>query len=1122
MLHLKFARLFGRPFSRPSVRRLPFRKPVGLRLELERLEDRTVPSTLLGPTANSFAVLGASTVTNTGPTIVGGNLGVSPGAAITGFPPGLVLAPGTIHAADAVALQAQTEVTTAFNVLAALPPNASLTGQDLGGLTLTPGVYNFATSAQLTGTLTLDGQGDPNARFVFQIGSTLTTASSSRVIFVNGAQDDEVYWQVGSSATLGTSTQFAGNIVALTSITLNTNASIVCGRALARNGAVTLDSNVVSTTCGSISGTKFNDLNGDGIRQPGEPALPGVTLFLDANNNGVLDPGEASTISDASGNYTFGNLVAGTYRVREMSQVGLSQTTPNPADITLSSGQDVGGVNFGDFRLISIGGGKFNDLNGDGVREPGEPGLAGIRVFLDTNGNGALDPGEVSTTTDASGNFTFTNIGPGTFRVREVLPAGSTQTSANPPNFVTSSGSNITGVLFGNFQLISIGGIKFNDLNGDGVREPGEPGLAGITIFLDTNGNGTLDPGERFTATDASGNFSFTNIGPGTFRVREVPRPGFAQTTPNPADVVTSSGGNIAGILIGNVHASPRLFTAALGQGGVAGAVTLTDSATLSGGFNATGLIAFTVTWPDASVHAVGSVAVNGDGTYTSPAFVPSLVGTYTWTATYSGDVFNNGAIDQGGPAETAGLFNWPTAIVSDGGAFTVDSRGLPHATAGTSVHDTALPDIAAGADLPFPVTGTLTFTFFRADVNGNPIGAPISTQVVPPVGTATFTTSVSSASTGPLGAGSYAYVVTYSGDRNYRGGTSAAEPLIVNNILAISGGPAPVAPGQVALFNGISKTQLFGSNLNAMLTDPVVVPAAGGPNVWVFDSNTGALQFSITAYDPNFGGGVRTAIGDVNGDGVADIITGPGPGGGPDIHVYDGRTGAMIRQFFAFNPNFTGGVFVAAGDVNGDGFADISVGADAGGGPNVMVFNGKDGAMLDNFFAYDPGFTGGVRVAAGDLTGNGRADIITGAGPGGGPNVKVFRASDLALLQSFFAYDAAFTGGVYVAAGDTSGTGKMNIVTGAGAGGGPNVAVFNGGDVAMLQSFFAFDPAFLGGVRVATVGGNGGGKATIFAVAGPGNSAGARFNGLTAAAIDPFFAANPGMTDGIFAGGGQ
>jgi type VI secretion system secreted protein VgrG len=213
-------------------------------------------------TAANFGVLGGSTVTNTGSSVIAGDLGVSPGTAVTGFPPGIVTPPGTIHSADAAAAQAQSDLTTAYVAIAGTPTTTDLTGQDLGGLTLTPGVYGFTTSAQLTGALTLNAQGNPNAVFIFKIGSTLTTASNSSVVFINSASSCNVFWQVGSSATLGTTTAFGGNILALTSITLNTGAN-VSGRLLARNGAVTLDSNnVVACGLGGLGG-------------PGGPGGPG-------------------------------------------------------------------------------------------------------------------------------------------------------------------------------------------------------------------------------------------------------------------------------------------------------------------------------------------------------------------------------------------------------------------------------------------------------------------------------------------------------------------------------------------------------------------------------------------------------------------------------------------------------------------------------------------------------------------------------------------------------------------------------------------------------------------------------------------------------------------------------
>jgi LPXTG-motif cell wall-anchored protein len=212
-------------------------------------------------TAASYAITAGTTITNTGPSTVRGNLGLSPGSAVTGFPPGLV-SNGVIHAADTNALAAKAAVVTAFND-AAGRSTTGLIPANLAGRTLTAGVYTGGALA-LSGTLTLDAKGDPNAVFIFQAASTLTINTSSRVSLVNGAGWCNVFWKVGSSATIGTSSVFVGTVLALTSISAKTNASIE-GRLLARNGAVTLDSNTFTLpTCRTTSATTTTAAGGAG------------------------------------------------------------------------------------------------------------------------------------------------------------------------------------------------------------------------------------------------------------------------------------------------------------------------------------------------------------------------------------------------------------------------------------------------------------------------------------------------------------------------------------------------------------------------------------------------------------------------------------------------------------------------------------------------------------------------------------------------------------------------------------------------------------------------------------------------------------------------------------------
>jgi uncharacterized repeat protein (TIGR01451 family) len=348
------------------------------------------------------------------------------------------------------------------------------------------------------------------------------------------------------------------------------------------NNSATETTQVINS--GTITGTKFDDLNGNGTRDAGEPGRAGVSITGDRGADGTVD---VTTVTDPNGNYSFTDVALGTYRVREVAPAGTTQTTTNPADVTLTPGLTVGNVNFGNFTLITISGQKFNDLNGDGVRDAGEPGLAGVTLNLDRGANGTVD---ATTTSDAAGNFQFANLGPGTYRVREVVPAGSVQTTANPADVVATSGSNVT-MAFGNFSRVTIGGRKFLD-DGNGVRDSLEPGIPGVTINLDRDADGTVDAS---AVTDADGDYAFANLGPGVYRVREVVPAGSVQTTVNPADVFATSGTDVRNVDFGNAptiaisdatltegDAGIKAFTFTVTRGNGLG-VTAVDFATADG-----------------------------------------------------------------------------------------------------------------------------------------------------------------------------------------------------------------------------------------------------------------------------------------------------------------------------------------------------------------------------------------------------------------------------------------------------------------------------------------------------------------------------------------------------------
>ncbi|MBX9581339.1 MAG: FG-GAP-like repeat-containing protein [Gemmataceae bacterium] len=303
-------------------------------------------------------------------------------------------------------------------------------------------------------------------------------------------------------------------------------------------------------------------------------------------------------------------------------------------------------------------------------------------------------------------------------------------------------------------------------------------------------------------------------------------------------------------------------------------------------------------------------------------------------------------------------------------------------------------------------------------------------------------------------------------------------------------------APGRRAGFQPsleqVEARDVPAAGFRAIPDDAVAVgPDDGGiPRVNILDPVTGEDVAEVQAYEDAFRGGVRTALGDITGDGVRDLVIAPGVGGGPRIRIVDGSTGDTLRDFFVYEASFTGGLSVALGDVNGDGKDDIITGTGNGGGPRVRVLDGAalGATVLRDFFAYEGTFRGGVLVAAGDVDGDGRDDVITGTGVGGGPRVLAFDGDDGRTLRNFFAYDDSFRGGVLVAAGDLDGDGTDDIVTGTGPGGGPRVRGFDDRGRELIQ-FLADDSSFRGGVGVGSDDVNGDGRDDILSRTRRGNA---------------------------------
>jgi hypothetical protein len=563
----------------------------------------------------------------------------------------------------------------------------------------------------------------------------------------------------------------------------------------------------------------------------------------------------------------------------------------------------------------------------------------------------------------------------------------------------------------------------------------------------------------------------------------------------------------------------------------------IADKATVTGGFNPTGTVTFRLfnnpNGTGTPLFTDTEPLVNGMAT--SAGFTTTAVGTDFWVATYNGDANNNSVTS-----------------VTDGEPVVIMAAQI--SLSGNVYCDMNHNCVLDAGDTP---VGGVLIHLFRTDLPGGP--TEVAEAATNDKGQYLF--EISTPGTYSVVAGNVANVTKECAQPGTVNGQPRGTAVAVDDIanIPLNGGenginynfallcPPPSkqqllanVPTNVVVGNSFVTTPMFGSINRSATTSQIAAvttthlmavgaDAGGGPQVRVFDFTTGKQLFNFYAYAPTFSGGVRVAVGDVTGDGVPDVITAPGGGGGPQIKVFDGTTGALVRNFFAFSPSFTGGVNVAAGDVNGDGVADIITAAAAGGGPQVKVFDGKTGAVLANFYAYSAAFTGGVRVAAGDFNQDGKVDIVTAPGAGGGPHVKIFNAAAFGpvgtvpgLINQFFAFAPTFTGGVYLAAnGDITGDGKTDLVVSTGSGAG-EVKVIDGSSFTSAADYIAFGPGLTNaGARVAVFDLNGDGRGDIVAGSGGGLGAFVRVTDLknSTGDLEFFQPYNPAFLGGVFVG---
>lgn len=784
----------------------------------------------------------------------------------------------------------------------------------------------------------------------------------------------------------------------------------------------------------TLTGTAFADYDGDGTRDAIERGQAAVTVRLDLNGDGTFD---ATTTTAKDGSYSFTGVADGSHKVAVTVPAGFTPTGPTSLGVVITGNGDAKNLDFALRPNGQILGTAFEDANFNGTFDAGEAKLAGVAVTLDLFGDGLSI---LTATTTASGAYTFAGVPNGTHTLAAEL-LGYSSVTANPIGVNIANAASVT-VNPGFAPAAVVRGFAFSDLNKNGALDPGERLLPGLTAQLDRDNNGSID---ATAVTDIDGRFHFSGVPDGKHKVT-----------------------------ISGVTAAPAAHTITVNNADVSGlAFAVTPTGTLSGvaflDANANqiqdageaGLSGVTVTidfYGDSSIDA--TVVTGSDGKY---AFTGIPDGAHTVRAVRTGYINT-----------TPVTLNVTYAV---GSMVVPNTPGNSNRTPGDPTLQGPLVPTRFGLALPAIISG---FVYGDTNKDGQP------TLLEPELAGVTVQLDLNNNGIFDRAAvtdkfGNFAFSEVPNGTHKIAitlpAGFTAA---VTTKTVTITGGTASTA-------NAFPLQSLGQVNVIAVSTDSPLV------NQVRLYSKTGTQTGTFAPFATV--GDTRVATGDVNGDGIEDFAVATGPGRVTQVRVLDGATQAELFSINPFGTGFFGGAYVALGDLDGDGRADLAITPDVTGGPRVRVFRGGGFSQIADFFGIDDvNFRGGARAAIGDLNNDGKGDLLISAGFGGGPRVALYDGSKLTLdggpkfIGDFFAFEPDLRNGAYLAAGDVNGDGFDDLIAGAGIGGAPRITVFSGKDLinntqTRLADFFAGGQiGDRSGVRLAVTDADGDGFADIVA----------------------------------------